>query len=73
MPLTYVLPQYHVLIPKPEDEVHKERLLRFDADSENFLKESSRTEDASPVFRGRSETWIILFSRLIDMLRQNRI
>ena len=73
MPLTYVLPQYHVLIPKPEDEVHKERLLRFDADAESFLKESSRIEDASPVFRGRSETWIILFSRLVEMLRQNRI
>jgi hypothetical protein len=73
MPLTYVLPQYHVLIPKPEDEVHKERLLRFNADAENFLKESSRIEDASPVFRGRSETWIILFSRLIEMLRQNKI
>jgi hypothetical protein len=73
MPLTFVLPQYHVLIPKPKDEVHKERLLRFDTDAESFLKESSKIEDATPVFRNRSETWIILFSRLVEMLRQNRI
>ena len=72
MPLTYVIPQYHVLIPKPVDKVHKERLLCFDADAESFLKETSR-KDASQVFRGRSETWIILFTRLTDMLRQNRI
>jgi hypothetical protein len=73
MPLTYVLSQYHVLIPKPTDEVHKERLLRFDVDAESFLKEKSRIDDASQVFRGHSETWIILFSRLVEMLRQNRI
>jgi hypothetical protein len=69
LPLTYVLPQYHVLIPKPEDEVHKERLLRIDADAEIFLTEWSRINEASPVFRARSETWIILFSRLVEMLR----
>jgi len=72
MPLTYVIPQYHVLIPKPVDQGHKERLLCFDADAESFLKESSR-KDASQVFRDRSETWIILFTRLTEMLRQNRI
>lgn len=49
MPLTYVLPQYHVLIPKPEDEVHKERLLRFDADAESFLTELPRIDEISPV------------------------
>ena len=42
MPLAFVLPQYHVLIPKPEDEVHKERLSRFDTDTESFLNEWSR-------------------------------
>ena len=69
MPLRYVLQQYHVLIPKPEDEVHKERLLRFDADAKSFLKEWPRIDEASPIFRGRSETWITLFSRLVEMLR----
>jgi hypothetical protein len=69
MPLTYVLPQYHVLIPKPQDEVHKERLLRFDADAKSFLAESTRIDENLPVFRQRSETWITLFSRLIEMLR----
>jgi hypothetical protein len=69
MPLTYVLPQYHVLIPKPEDEVHKERLLRFDEDAKSFLAEWVRIDEASPVFRGHSETWITLFSRLVEMLR----
>mgnify|MGYP007044064223 CR=1 FL=1 len=70
MPLTYVLPQYHVLIPKHEDEVHKERLLRFDADAEIFLAESSRIDENLPVFKHRSETWITLFSRLVEMLRE---
>jgi hypothetical protein len=69
MPLTYVLPQYHVLIPRPEDEVHKERLLRFDADALNFLAECPILDEPFPVFRFRSETWIILFSRLVKMLR----
>ena len=69
MSLTYVLPQYHVLIPKPEDEVHKERLLHFDTDAEIFLAESSRIDESLPVFRHRSETWITLFSRLVEMLR----
>jgi hypothetical protein len=69
MPLKFVLPQYHVLIPKPEDEVHKERLLRFDTDAESFLNGWSKMDEASPVFRGRSETWITLFSRLVEMLR----
>jgi hypothetical protein len=69
MSLTYVLPQYHVLIPKPEDEVHKERLLRFDADAEIFLTESSRIDETLPVFKHRSETWITLFSSLVEMLR----
>jgi hypothetical protein len=73
MALTYVVPQYHVLIPRPEDEVHKERLLRFDADAESFLAEWPRIEKALPVFRRRSETWIVLFSRLVEMLRENRI
>jgi hypothetical protein len=69
MSLTYVVPQYHVLIPKSEDEVHKERLLHFDADAESFLAKWSRIDETLPVFRYRSETWIILFSRLVEMLR----
>jgi hypothetical protein len=69
MPLNYVLQQYHVLIPKPQDEVHKERLLRFDDDAKNFLAESSRIDETLPVFRNRSEMWITLFSRLVEMLR----
>jgi hypothetical protein len=69
MPLTYVMPQYHVLITKPADEVNKERLLRFDADAESFLAEWGRIDETLPVFRHRSETWIILFSRLVEMLR----
>jgi hypothetical protein len=69
IPLTYVLPQYHILIPKPEDEVHKERLLRFDADAESFLTEWSKINGSLPIFRGRSETWVTLFSRLVEMLR----
>ena len=48
MPLTYVLPQYHVLIPKPEDEVHKERLLCFDEDAKSFLTEWSKINETSP-------------------------
>jgi hypothetical protein len=69
IPLKYILPQYHVLIPKPEDAVHKERLKRFDAEVKNFLAESSTINEASPIFRGRSETWITLFFRLVEMLR----
>ena len=69
MPLTYVLPQYHILIPRPEDEVHKERLLRFDADALSFLAEWPRIDETLPVFRHRSETWITLFSRLVEMLK----
>lgn len=69
MPLKFVLQQYHVLIPKSEDEVHKERLLRFDVDANRFLNEWSKIDEASPVFKGRSETWITLFSRLVEMLR----
>jgi len=69
MPLTYILSQYHVLIPKPQDEVHKERLLRFDADAASFLTEWPKIDETSPVFKSRSETWIILFSRLVEILR----
>jgi hypothetical protein len=68
-PLTYVLPQYHVLIPKPWDEVNKERLLRFDTDAQSFLAEWSKMDETLPVFRHRSKTWIILFNRLVEMLR----
>jgi hypothetical protein len=69
MPLTYVLSQYHVLIPKPQDEVHKKRLLCFDEDAKSFLTEWAKIDETSPVFKGRSETWITLFSRLVEMLR----
>jgi hypothetical protein len=69
MPLTYVMPQYHVLIPKPEDEVHEERLLRFDADSRSFLEKWPRIAETLPTFRQRSETWKTLLSRLVEMLK----
>jgi hypothetical protein len=73
MPLTYVVPQYHVLIPRPQDEVHKERLRCFDTDALNFLAEWSIIEETLPVFRGRSETWFMLFSRLVEMLRTKQM
>jgi hypothetical protein len=69
MPLRYILQQYHVLIPKPENEVHKERLLCFDEDAKNFLAKWVRINEPLPVFRHHSETWITLFSRLVEMLR----
>jgi hypothetical protein len=69
MSLTYVLLQYHVLITKPEDEVHKERLLCLNEEAKSFLKELPRMDETFQGFRGRSETWITLFSRLVEMLR----
>lgn len=69
MSLTYIVPQYHVLIPKPVDKVHKERLRCFDAEAERFLKESAKIDEVSPIFRGHSEMWITLFFRLVEMLR----
>ncbi len=71
IPLNYILPQYHVLIPKHQDEVHKERLQLFDAEAESFLAELSMINEVSPIFKCRSGTWIILFFRLIELLRTN--
>ena len=68
-PLKYIMSQYHVLIPKPVDEVSHERLLRFDNDGRNFLEEWPKLREVLPEMRHRSETWKIILSGLVELLK----
>lgn len=70
MPLVYVMPEYHILIPKPINEVQKERNLRFFSDRDYFLEEWPSKETLSPISNQHSETWKILLSGLIEILKE---
>lgn len=69
IPLALLAPQYHVLIPKPVDEVTEERRKNFSNDASNFLKEWQDTEQALSTLKQRSEKWKILLSGLMEMLK----
>jgi hypothetical protein len=68
--LAYVIPVYHVLIPKPADEVRNERLLIFDAEERNFLEEWPKTAQSLPALRQHSDTWKTILSGLAEMLKE---
>ena len=70
--LAYVLPWYHVLVPKPADEVRKERLLVFDAEARRFLDEWPGVAEALPVLGHHSDTWKTLLFGLVEMLREKQ-
>ncbi|HEX9260998.1 MAG TPA: hypothetical protein VF893_00545 [Candidatus Bathyarchaeia archaeon] len=69
MQLACVVPQYHVLIPKPSEEIRQERLLRFESEARSFLEERSSMGEGIPALRRRSGTWNILLSGLVEMLK----
>jgi len=70
--LAYILPWYHVLIPKPADEVRKERLLVFDAEARSFLEEWPKVAEALPVLEYHSDTWKTVLFGLVEMLKEKQ-
>ena len=71
MYLDYVLPRYHVLIPKPVGEVHKEREASFEGSRRDFLDNWSSTEKSLKVWKYCSDIWKMLVIELVELLRQN--
>jgi hypothetical protein len=67
--LASIVPQYHVLIPKPLDEVQQQRRLGFCDENRLFLEEWPSIEQTLPTLWQRSETWKIILSELVQMLR----
>jgi hypothetical protein len=66
--LSLMIPQYHVLIPKPVDQVYAERRWNFYDESRRFLEAwSSREKGLSDVSQ-RSETWKLVITGLVEML-----
>jgi hypothetical protein len=68
MSLTYVLPQYHVLIPKPVEEVQEERRLSFYDETRSFIEEWPNMVKGFPALKERSEKWKIILSGLVQFL-----
>jgi len=67
--LTYIVPQYHVLITEDSEKVHEERHLRFNDERKNFLIEWPKIQATLQTVRQRSETWKILLSQLVEFLQ----
>lgn len=67
MALSLVIPQYHVLIPKPVDEVHAERQWNFYEEKSKFLDEWPNLENKISELK-RSDTWKLLVLELVKML-----
>jgi hypothetical protein len=68
MSLTYVAPQYHVLIPKPVSEVQEERRLSFYDETRSFIEEWPNIAECLPALKDRSEKWKIILSGLVAFL-----
>jgi hypothetical protein len=68
MSLTYVVPQYHVLIPKPVSEVQEERRLSFYYETSSFIEEWPNIAEDLPALKDRSEKWKIILSGLVAFL-----
>jgi hypothetical protein len=61
-------PQYLTLIPRPVNEVHKERLSSFFAEKQIFLGAWPSIQKAMQTIQ-RTETWKIILSGLIEILK----
>ena len=70
--LAFVLPEYHVLIPKPADEVRRDRLLIFDAEERRFLGEWPDVAEALRVSGHHSDNWRMLLSGLVELLKEKQ-
>jgi hypothetical protein len=68
MSLTYMIPQYHVLIPKPVNEVQEERRLSFYDETRSFIEEWPKVAEGLPALKERSEKWKIILSGLVEFL-----
>jgi hypothetical protein len=68
MSLTFVVPQYHVLIPKPVREVQEERRLSFYDETHSFIEEWPNIAEGLPALKDRSEKWKIILSGLVAFL-----
>ena len=73
MSLSLVIPQYHVLIAKPVNEVHEERRLSYFDQSRIFLDNWTDTEKSLSGSSQHSETWKILILGLVEMLKTEKI
>lgn len=68
MSLTYVVPQYHVLIPEPIEEVQEKRRLSFYDENRIFIEEWPKIAKGLSTLKERSEKWKIILSGLVDFL-----
>ena len=71
--LAYVLPKYHVLIPKAADVVRKKRLLIFDAEGRRFLEEWPGVAESLPALGIHSDAWKALLFGLVEMLKAKQV
>jgi hypothetical protein len=69
--LDFIMPQYHVLIPKPVEEVKKQRIAHFDEYAEDFLANWDSVKVSPQASLCRSLTWKTLLNQLVEMLKQN--
>ena len=67
--LAYVFPIYHVLIPKPADEVRNERLLIFHAEERKFLEKWPKAAQSPTALRHLWDAWKTILSGLVEMLK----
>ncbi len=69
--LTYVLPQYHVLIPKPVEAVREDRIAHFEESRRDFLANWPYASQSIDFFKNCSATWKILMVELVEFLKIN--
>jgi hypothetical protein len=68
MSLTYVVPQYHILIPKSVDKVQAERRLSFYDENRSFIEEWPNIAEGLPALKERSAKWKIILLGLVEFL-----
>ncbi|MFB3889987.1 MAG: hypothetical protein ACE14S_10890 [Candidatus Bathyarchaeia archaeon] len=66
--LTLVVPQYHILVPKPVEEVQAERERDFEEARRSFLADWSSYKTCLQSVTCRSDVWKVIFTGLVELL-----
>jgi len=63
-----ILPEYHILIIKPLEEIYQKRKAFFEKQVKTFLSEQKKPTHKNPILKHRSEIWDLLFGTVIELL-----
>ncbi len=69
--LAWILPQYHVLIPKPVEVVQAERNMIFEEERKAFLRDWPYYEKSLSGLKYHSDVWKILLTGLAELLKRD--